>query len=125
VTIISDHIPDPHFICGHGVDLRHGDCQECRDEDHERYVGRVLDQTATLTHDAHRTLTDLRKAVNELTNGDAWDIEMAEGSDGSDALNELDGMLRHLRHVRRIVDARVKLWKETAPANTGDTEAGQ
>jgi hypothetical protein len=104
-------LSDSHYTCGHGLDPQYGECQECRDEDHVRYVDQLVKQAGTLARDGEQGVSSLRRAIAELCSNQVYDIELAEGP-GGDALHELDAALRHLRNVRRIVDARVRQMKD-------------
>jgi hypothetical protein len=87
-------------------------CEECAEEKaHDQYIKyrvRMLDEAVG---NAGRAVASVTANLRELVSGDAWYIELAEGTEGSDALDDLAAAARLLRNVQRIVSEKKRLLK--------------
>src|SRR5579859_3504702 len=87
-------------------------CDECAEERvHDQRIEfrvRMLDEAVG---NAERAVGNATSILRELVSGDAWYIELAEGTEGSDALDDLTAAARLLRNVRRITSECKRLLK--------------
>lgn len=88
-------------------------CDVCAEEkihgQHVDYRVKMLDECV---NDAERAVRNATTHLRELVSGDAWYIELAEGTEGTDALDDLAAAARLLRNVGRIVREHKRLLKE-------------
>ena len=87
-------------------------CEECAEEKaHDRHVEYRVKMLDECVNDAERAIGNASANLRALVSGDAYYIELAEGTEGSDALDDLAAAARLLRNVQRITREHKRLLK--------------
>lgn len=87
-------------------------CDECAEEKaRDQYIEYKVKMTDEAVGNAEKAVANAIANLRELVSGDAWYIELAEGTEGSDALDDLAGAARLLRNVYRITREHKRLLK--------------
>ena len=72
-------------------------CEECAQEKaHDRHIEYRVKMLDECVNDAERAVGNATANLRDLVSGDAWYIELAEGTEGSDALDDLAAAARLL-----------------------------
>lgn len=89
------------------------DCDECaREREHGQRIEFRVKMLAEAVGDAERAVGSALGNLRELTDGEAWYIELAESTDGGDMRDDLDAAMRLLRNVRRLANEHKRLLRE-------------